>query len=118
MTKSLDKIVGIITQYGITVPRGTKAIGDGWLFVIDKAFEDMIAAGWDKDLRSIKNKYGELKIYIGGGNRLVYNLILDAEGACAEMCEKCGNQHGLIPPLEGDALCLACENKTKMGELL
>lgn len=39
---------------------------DGWVPLIDELITDLIAMGWDKDLRQVKSKFGGLRFYVGG----------------------------------------------------
>jgi len=64
--------------------------GDGWLPIIKDLIEDLIDAGWDKQICQIKEKFGGLRFYINGGSDEIYKLISDAEVKSMKTCEVCG----------------------------
>jgi hypothetical protein len=97
-------------KYGIgEVPCGT-SVGPGWLPIIDEALGKMVAAGWDRKLAQVKQKFCGIRIYVGGASSAAIEAIIrDAEAKCARACEHCGAPRGLEAPRNGIALCADCE---------
>lgn len=58
----------ILNRFGISRPPCGFGIGLGWMRVVENALEEMINAGWDKDLHQVKQKFCQLRIYIGAGS--------------------------------------------------
>lgn len=71
--------------------------GDGWLEILVSLCEN-IEEECEKDAEAkknfkfsqIKEKFGTLRVYTRGGNKAIYDLILDAEKESAKVCEYCG----------------------------
>lgn len=57
----------VLERLGIDNPRCGFGIAMGWMPTVERALEKMIAAGWDKDLHQVKQKFCGLRIYIGAG---------------------------------------------------
>jgi hypothetical protein len=57
----------------------------GWIPILDRLAEDLIALGWDRTLDQVKQKFGGLRFYIGSSDpmrpspRLVLDLHSDGE---------------------------------------
>ena len=99
---------------------------DGWYELIDNTLSKII--DWYKEnypedleinedgytdfcIMQIKEKYGTLRIYIGGSYEEVFNIIYEAEKVSAETCEICGNS-GRIREVSGWYKCV-CEDHYK-----
>jgi hypothetical protein len=85
--------------------------GLGWMPIVENALKKMIAAGWNKDLYQVKQKFCGLRIYIGSpwdNEGAVNDIIKEAESKAAEACESCGKPHGLEIPRAGQAMCEEC----------
>lgn len=106
-----DEIQRILNKHGLKPPRCGFYAGDGWLPHIDRAFADMVAAGWDKELYQVKEKLGGLRIYIGKRTAQIDSIIERAESVCAKTCLDCGEPHGLKVPLLGIPVCEDCLKK-------
>lgn len=96
---------------GIAWPQCGFDIGPGWLPIVERALDEMIAAGWDRDLQQVKQKFCGLRIYIGESNEAIVAAIHKAEAECAKSCEHCGKPHGLEIPKLGSALCEECRSR-------
>jgi len=59
----------VMDRFGIAPPRCGFGIGLGWIASVERAFEKMVAAGWNKDLHQVKQKFCGLRIYIGFGGQ-------------------------------------------------
>lgn len=101
---------------GIEEPRCGFHICPGWIPPVFKALDEMIAAGWDKNLSQVKQKFGGLRIYIGAmsgpAKDRVREIISETEALVDTMCEYCGKPHGRTIPLSGTALCQECNDLT------
>lgn len=62
-----DKAQRVMDRFGIGRPRCGFSIGEGWIPPVERAFEKMIAAGWDGKLSQVKQKFCQLRIYIDFG---------------------------------------------------
>lgn len=85
-------------------------IGPGWFGLLDETIAKLIAAGWDRKVAEIKQKFCALRFYVGGrDDNAIRAILLDAERRSVTMCEHCGEPHKL-KRLMGVALCEACED--------
>ena len=64
-------------------------VGAGWFSVLDRLVEDLIAMGWDRRVRLVKEKYGTLSIFIESDLRM-WKRIDQAELESETVCETCG----------------------------
>jgi len=79
-----------LARHGISEPVCGAYVGDGWLLLVDKLLEDLVALGWDRDLKQVKEKFGTLRVYVGQATPEMYARIRTAEMASATICEMCG----------------------------
>ena len=63
---------------------------DGWLQMIADLIAELIAAGWNKQICQIKEKFGGLRFYINSASDEVHDIIRKYEGKSYETCEVCG----------------------------
>ena len=93
-TSFLDEIGGLENGYFTDRPRikeaGFFAIGPGWYGIVKDLIEKSIAAGWDRQICQVKEKFGGLRFYINGASEEVWALIREAEEKSYEVCEECG----------------------------
>lgn len=66
-------------------------VGDGWAVIIDDLVKDLFQLGWDGEIHQVKEKFGELRFYIGVGSEEIHHRIEVAEFASRHTCEKCGD---------------------------
>ena len=64
--------------------------GDGWAPIVRDLFHDLIALGWDRDLHQVKEKFGQLRVYVGLATDEIYERIALAERLSGAFCEDCG----------------------------
>ena len=98
-------------KYGIKAGYDRISIQPGWIQLVDQTLGEMIAAGWDRELHQLKQKFCALVIYIGAANRDVIEAIRRGIALSVQSCEYCGEPHELTIPRSGSALCLQCYNK-------
>lgn len=66
------------------------SIGEGWYEHIHNLMVELIKAGWNKEIKQIKEKFGGLRFYIGSGNKKIWEIITKYETLSYTICEKCG----------------------------
>lgn len=67
-----------------------KAVGPGWHDIVNRLIDDLFVLGWDGSLHQIKEKFGGLRFYIGGGTDAVHGRIRIAESESDRTCDECG----------------------------
>lgn len=98
--------------------RGFFSITDGWLPLVEQLIQDLVKAGWNKELCQCKEKFGGLRFYINGGSEQIWQIISKAESDSYKICETCGSTEGVSQTRGGwiTTLCavhLAEAEKTK-----
>jgi hypothetical protein len=88
-------------------------VGEGWRDLILKLIADLDALGWDGHLNQVKEKFGGLRFYIGGGTSEIFDRISEAEEQSYSICEMCGKPGQLQYSNHGDGywmktLCQTC----------
>ena len=108
-TSFLEGIGGLENGYYTDRPRiketGFFAIGPGWYGIVKDLIEKAIAAGWDRQICQVKEKFGGLRFYINGAPEEVWALIREAEEKSYEVCEECGEPGELRPTGWYSTLC-------------
>lgn len=87
-----------------------RCVGAGWRPLLDKLRVDLFRLGWDGSIHQVKEKYGGLRFYIGGGSDEIFDRIYKAEEESLKTCESCGapgSQHGLHWTITLCQQCLA-----------
>jgi hypothetical protein len=99
-----------LAQMGIEWPRCGFWVDEGWRPLVMQTLKDLIAAGWDKRLAQVKQKFCGLRIYLEppAGDRL-REIVDRAEAASYEICEGCGLEREEKGLKWGRAYCNACE---------
>ncbi len=65
--------------------------GEGWKGILTRLLEKLEALSLPRlKIVQIKQKFGELRVYVEGGDEDVFRLIREAEGAAIVVCESCG----------------------------
>lgn len=84
------------------------SVGKGWHDLIDIAY-DYIASN-NINVLQVKEKFGQLRIYIGPSNRFTLGFISAIENVSGTICEICGAS-GSIRSIHGwyKAVCDNCE---------
>ena len=68
--------------------------GDGWYNIIDNlcgSIDSYRNQDCDVLVDQVKEKFGQLRFYVTGGDRMVDGMIWMAEHMSGYTCEKCGN---------------------------
>lgn len=65
-------------------------VGKGWEPILYRLAEDLIALGWDRQIRQVKEKLGGLRFYIRSGDATFQKRIEQAEDESYITCEECG----------------------------
>ncbi len=108
--KASEAISAFLKSRGIERPPIGFDIHQGWHKPVFEALDKMIAAGWDKRLSQVKQKFGGLCIYVEHPvSDEVWQIIKQTEAIVNTMCEYCGGPHGRKVPLSGTALCKECD---------
>lgn len=78
--------------YGEPLPRKhiLGCVGKGWHPLVNDLIENLFALGWPGYLHQVKEKWGGLRFYIGGGSEACYDVLMAAEGKSFDICEDCG----------------------------
>lgn len=106
-----SEVDSLLAELGIDYPPCGFHIGRGWLPHVAGALRRMCAAGWAKDLAQVKQKFGGLRLYTTNVVSAEVQAIIDeVELICDDLCEECGEPHGLRVPLSGLALCEGCKH--------
>jgi hypothetical protein len=115
--KSAD-LKPILENLGVEWPKCAAYCGQGWVGIITKLTEDLIAMGWDRELLQIKEKFGSMRYYIDAGTPEMYSRIRQAEEQTAKTCENCGNpgKIGLHGGHWYKCLCQDCGGKWESDE--
>ena len=83
----------ITGPYGHDWPREDvlAGVGKGWHPLVSELIDDLFKVGWDGSLHQIKEKFGGLRFYIGGGSKEIHDRITKAENESYKTCEVCGD---------------------------
>ena len=86
-------------------------VGPGWVPILDRLAEDLVALGWDRDLHQVKEKFGTLRFYIGTGTPEMDARISAAEDETERTCEECGGPGTLRTTGWWKVECADCARK-------
>jgi len=68
---------------------------DGWLELIAQLIQELVDAGWTREIKQIKEKFGGLCFYTGGVNENIMEIIIKYEARSYTICEICGGDHNV-----------------------
>jgi len=119
------KMSNLIEKYPSFFPEGfTFECGDGWYDILDHFFKMLTFQHLEVYMTQIKEKYGDLRIYVGFAedmisNNMIEQLIEEAERASRNTCELCGNP-GSINKRHGwyRCRCRHCNIMDKFAEVI
>jgi len=107
---------GIRTDIGPLTDAYIFSVGPGWYGLIKSLIEELINAGWDKQVCQIKEKFGGLRFYVNSAPKEVHDIIYKYESISMKTCEVCGN----LGEIQGNPRWLTClceEHKYKPKEV-
>lgn len=64
---------------------------DGWLEMIAQLIRELVDAGWTREIRQIKEKFGGLRFYADGLPENGSEIIMKYEKRSYQICEICGS---------------------------
>ncbi|TSJ40939.1 hypothetical protein FO440_14480 [Mucilaginibacter corticis] len=83
---------------------------EGWFGLIAELIQKLIDAGWTREIRQIKEKFGGLRFYAEGLTGNCTDIIMEYEALSFKVCEVCGSTEKVN--LRGDrwvkTLCETC----------
>jgi hypothetical protein len=92
--KYLESIGGLENGYYTDRPRIVSAgffeVGPGWYDMLKNLIDELIAAGWDKQICQVKEKFGTLRFYVNSASDECYKIISKYEKLSSTVCENCG----------------------------
>ena len=88
-------------------------VGPGWIPILDGLADRLVALGWDRDLRQVKEKFGGLRFYIGQATPEMHNEIKKAETMAWKTCEICGKA---AKPRRSGWLKTLCDDHAQLRE--
>lgn len=65
-------------------------VGNGWLGIIERLFETLIALGWNKKFILVKEKFGGMSIFLDDLPENGLHFVIDADKETFSVCEVCG----------------------------
>lgn len=65
-------------------------IGEGWIPIVERCLDALIAAGWNRELMQVKEKFGGLRVYLGEHHKEHEDIVAEACAEAARTCEDCG----------------------------
>ena len=86
-------------------------IGDGWYGLMEELCERLSALEEDIQFSQIKEKWGQLRVYIAGGSEAAYDIIDEIEDESGEICENCGDKGKLREGGWIKCLCDTCNGR-------
>ena len=87
---SLENFDALLAKHNITYNRGWGWVGNGWHPLLDEMFTKLTALGWDREMTQVKEKFGQLRVYIGEATNEMWQVVHEAERKSAKVCEECG----------------------------
>ena len=109
-----------LAELGIDYPRCGFWVDDGWRPTVIEALKKLIAAGWDRKLEQVKQKFCGLRIYLGHEQVRTpefRKIIGEAEAICDGLCENCGLEREEKGQGWGRAYCNACHKLREAGKI-
>ncbi len=89
----LVSIGGLVNGHYTDRPNITSNIcecGSGWLELIRDLIQELIEAGWNKEICQIKEKFGGLRFYTNGMTPEMWEILAKYEKKAYITCEICG----------------------------
>ena len=106
----LESIGGLINGYYPDKPPIKNSyffeVNEGWYDIIKNLIEELIAAGWDKQICQAKEKFGGLRFYTNSMSDECYKIVSKYESISYETCEVCGSKGEPRPGRWIKTLCI------------
>jgi hypothetical protein len=82
----------LLKLHNIKETPGWSDLEPGWSDLANQMFKELITANWDKDLQQIKEKFGQLRVYLGSeATDEHFKIVSKFEEMSATVCQACGN---------------------------
>lgn len=85
-------------------------ISEGWHPLVKELMEELKKAGWNGEIRQVKEKFGGLRFYIGEGSEEIWAIIEKYERKSYTICEVCGEPG---KPRKGGWIKTLCDTHDK-----
>jgi len=89
-------------------------VDDGWLELLRDLIDDLMAAGWTKEIVQVKEKFAGLRFYALGLNKECDKILSRYEDLAAKTCEKCGKPGNLDQ--NGNWMHTFCEEHMRVAK--
>ena len=89
--------------------------GDGWYDLLDELFGKMVELDHAVSLMQVKEKFGELRVYVGPSTDVVFDLIDEYTERSRSICEVCGKEGKLRGKIWLTTRCDECYEKETSG---
>jgi hypothetical protein len=66
------------------------SVGNGWLGILQRLFEDLISIGWNKEFLNVKQKFGGMSVFLDDIPKNGFDFIIESEKESFKVCEVCG----------------------------
>lgn len=98
--------------------------GDGWYFLLSELFDHLDryfqhkykTVPEDFQITQIKEKFGDLRIYVDGADDAVWELIRFTESLSHKTCEYCGSNQNILKSTGW--ITTACKQCTEQNDFL
>lgn len=107
LCSKLDRAFPIFFEHGYV------ECGDGWYSILYDAIKRLVEIDPDIKATCIKEKFGELSIYVNHFTDPIVDVLDDVEEASRHVCEECGSTKGVKQTSVGwiKTLCRVCREK-------
>jgi len=96
-------------EHGVTLRSAKNAVGPGWHGLIEAAYKRLKKE--DVIVLQVKEKFGGLRIYVGGASSETHDFIESLEAQSYHICEFCGDPGKTRNLGWTFTLCEKCANK-------
>jgi hypothetical protein len=93
--------------YALSLEDVKGRVGMGWGPLVEDLVKDLFSLGWNGEVSQVKEKFGALRFYIGGGSHALLKRIDQAELLSSTICDMCGKE-GKNSSWGGYWVCTLC----------
>lgn len=112
--QSIDGLInGNYPDRPAIIERGFFEVNDGWLELIKNLIQELIAAGWNKEICQVKEKFAGLRFYINESSEKINKIILKYKMLSYQTCEVCGSTEN-VTQTKGRWIVSVCEKHIKI----